>query len=118
MSDQQNQSSFPLEGLVRGLDELTTVLGPAAAPVVDKVREGLIRAMAQRDQGDRQAALVSIATAMADLTTLGDELGTAEGQAMRMLTAAFTAGLARNDREAVEAGLERIQERAGTPKKE
>ena len=36
---------------------------------------------------------------------------------MRAVAAAFVAGLAREDREAVESSLDVIQSRAGTPKK-
>jgi hypothetical protein len=85
--------------------------------VVERVRAGLISAMAERDKGDTAAAVASLSRAMADLTSLGDHLGEQEGAAMRMLTAAFTNGLAANDRDAIETGFQRIQERAGTPKK-
>ena len=58
-----------------------------------------------------------LAKAMADLATLGDRLGGAEGALMRAVTAAFIQGLARDDRDAVERNLSVIQSHAGTPKK-
>lgn len=108
---------WALERFVGGIDELKTVLGVDAAPVVDNAKLQLISAMAARDRGDRDASLVALAKAMAELATLGDRLGGAEGVMMRAVTAAFIQGLARDDRDAVERNLSVIQSQAGTPKK-
>ena len=108
---------WALERFVGGVDELKTVLGVATAPVVEKAKQQLITAIAARDRGDRDASLAALAKAMADLATLGDRLGGAEGALMRAVTAAFIQGLARDDRDAVERNLSVIQSHAGTPKK-
>ena len=107
---------WALERFVGGIDELKTVLGADAAPVVDKAKQQLINAMAARDRGDRAATLLALATAMAELATLGDRLGGAEGAMMRAVTAAFIQGLARDDRDEVERNLGVIQSQAGTPR--
>ena len=108
---------WALERFVGGIDELKTVLGADTAPVIDKVKHELIAAMAARDRGDRDAAVLSIARAMAELAALGDRLGGAEGAMMRAVTAALIEGLARDDREQIEQSLAVIQSNAGTPKR-
>jgi hypothetical protein len=111
-----DERQWPLERLARGIDELKTVLGAAAAPTVDRVKQHLIEAMAARDRGDRTATLAAIAGAMAELAGLADGLDPAEGAMMRALASGFVGGMARDDREAVERHLDLIQSRAGTPK--
>jgi hypothetical protein len=113
-----DERAWPIERFVGGIDELKTVLGPDAAPVVDKVKHELIAAMAARDRGERDAAVAALARGMAALAGLGDALGGAEGAMMRAVTAAFIQGLARDDREQVERSLAVIQANAGTPKKD
>lgn len=108
---------WALERFVGGIDELKTVLGADVAPTIDRVKHELSTAMASRDAGDRDGAVLGIARAMAELAGLGDRLGGMEGSMMRAVTAAFVEGLARSDREAVEANLARMQSQAGTPKK-
>jgi hypothetical protein len=113
-----DERDWPIERFVGGIDELKTVLGTDTGPVIDKVKHELIAAMAARDRGDRDGALVALARAMADLAGLGDRLGGAEGAMMRAVTAALIGGLARDDREQVERSLQVIQSNAGTPKKD
>ena len=115
MPDDERQ--WPLERLVIGIDELKGVLGAEVAPQVERVKEHLVRALAYRDRGDRAAALEAIASAMAALAALGDELDSAEGTMMRAVAAAFVGGLARDDRDVVERNLGIIQSHAGKPKK-
>lgn len=112
-----NERLWALERFVAGVDELKTVLGADTAPSVEKAKTQLIAAVAARDRGDRDAALVALAKAMAELAGLGDRLGGTEGSMMRAVTAAFIQGLARDDRDAVERNLAVIQSHAGTPKK-
>ena len=115
MADTERQ--WPLERLLVGIDELKVVLGPSVTPHVERVKASLLEALAARDRGDRGASLEAIARAMAALAQLGDGLDSAEGAMMRAVAGAFVAGLAREDREAVEASRDVIQSRAGTPKK-
>ena len=112
----RDERLWALERFVGGIDELKTVLGVETAPIVDKAKRQLIAAMAARDRGDPNAALVALSEAMAALATLGDRLGGTEGAMMRAVTAAFIQGLARDDRDAVERHLAVIQSHAGTPK--
>jgi len=111
-----DERQWPLERLALGIDELKIVLGEGAAPTVDRVRQRLLEAMAARDRGDRTATLTAIAGAMAELVSLADRLDAVEGAMMRALASGFVAGMARDDREAVERHLDLIQSRAGTPK--
>ncbi len=99
------------------LDELKTVLGVRVGPRVERAKSQLIAALAERDKGNREAAVLGVARAMGELATMGDELGAEEGALMRMVTAEFVKGLGRGDQAAVEENLNRIQSRAGTPEK-
>jgi hypothetical protein len=111
-----DERQWPLERIVRGIDELKTVLGADCAPAVDRVKHGLIVAVAARDRGDRDATLHGIAAAMAELAQLGDRLDSAEGAMMRAIAAGFIQGMARDDRDTVERHLGLIQSKAGKPK--
>jgi hypothetical protein len=114
----KNERLWAIEGFVAGIDELKTVLGADVAPAVDRVKAGLVAALADRDVGRTQEAVVKVGQAMAGLAALGDKLGEAEGDLMRVLTANFLGGLALGDGETVESNLERIQQKAGTVKKD
>ncbi len=110
------ERQWPLERFVAGIDELKTVLGADTAPVIDEVKQGLVAAVAARDNGDRDGAIAHIAGAMGGLAGLGDRLGGAEGAMMRAVARAFVAALARDDQDAIERHLKSILGRAGTPK--
>lgn len=111
-----DERQWPLERIVLGIDELKTVLGAAAEPAVERVKSGLIRAMAARDRGDREGTLHAIAEAMAELARLGDGLDSQEGAMMRAVAAGFISGMATEDRESVERHLAIIESRAGKPR--
>lgn len=113
-----DERQWPLERLVQGIDELKTVLGPPAAPVVERVKMSLIRAMAARDRGDRGATLHEIALAMGELANLGERFAGAEGAMMRAVASGFISGMARSDREEVERHMGIIESRTGKPKKD
>ena len=113
-----DEIQWPLERFLGGLDELKAVLGTEVAPTLGRVKEELIAAIAARDRGDRDGALVNLSRGMAALADLGDRLGGAEGAMMRTVTAAFITGLARTDQELIERNLKLIQAQAGTPTKE
>lgn len=108
---------WALERFVGGIDELKTVLGPQAAPGVDRAKSELMAAMSARDRGARHEAVLALARGMSELAVLGDTLGPAEGGMMRAVTAELIKGLAAEDKEAVEQNLAIIQAQAGTPKK-
>ena len=108
---------WAIERFVGGIDELKTVLGAEAAPAVDRAKTQLMAAMAARDRGAREDAILALARGMSELATLGDTLGAAEGGMMRAVTAELIRGLATEDKQAVEQNLAIIQSQAGTPKK-
>jgi len=113
----RDERLWAIERFVGGIDELKTVLGPEAAPSVERAKHELVAAMAARDRGEGAEALTFLARAMGELAALGDRLGAAEGAMMRAVTAELVKGLAADDRDAVERNLALIQSQAGTPKK-
>nr|MBC8294018.1 hypothetical protein [Pseudomonadota bacterium] len=56
-----------------------------------------------------------VATARAERIELGDRVVPAEGARMRRVVSALIEGLGAGEREEVEAGLRRIQEKTGMP---
>ncbi len=112
----QDERLWAIERFVGGIDELKTVLGPEVAPAVDRAKSELIAAMAARDRGAREDAILALARGMSELAALGDTLGEAEGGMMRAVTAQLIKGLAADDKAAVEQNLAIIQSQAGTPK--
>src|SRR5690606_18640011 len=84
-----------LETLLARLDELAVVVGPAAAPRLGAVREGLARALALRARGDVPAAMQAIAAAMQELAALASALDPAEAAVMRAVAAQFGAAAQR-----------------------
>ena len=112
-----DERQWPLERMIGGLGELETVLGADCTVTIRKVRELLTSALAERDRGDREDAVLSVARAMAELANLGDRIGGAEGEMMRAVTGELIKGFAGDDRDAVERNLQTIQSQAGTPKK-
>lgn len=117
MADCDKERQWAMESFLGRLGELRTVLGDDVAPVLEKVRSQIIAGLAARDRGDLPEAGLRLAEAMAQLATLGERLGAAEGAMMRAVTAEFITGMARGDGDAMERGIDRIQQRAGTPKR-
>ncbi len=113
----EDERLWALERFVGGIDELKTVLGPDAVAGVERAKAQLTLAMAARDRGQREEAILALARGMSELATLGDALGAAEGAMMRAVTGELIKGLAADDKQAVEQNLAIIQSQAGTPKK-
>lgn len=84
-----------IETLATRMDELITVFGPAATPVIERVRQRLIGAMAARDRGDGDTAMSQIGSAMAELTQLAGTLDPAEAGLMRSVADGFQRALQR-----------------------
>lgn len=59
-----------MHALAVGLDELETIFGPSAAPVVREVRSALLAALAARDRGDAPAVMRDLQRAMTTLSQL------------------------------------------------
>ncbi|HVO24687.1 MAG TPA: hypothetical protein VMW56_13765 [Candidatus Margulisiibacteriota bacterium] len=102
-----------IESVVARLGDLEAVLGPAAAPVVDAVRTGLIAAMAARDRGDMPAAIAQIGAAMDRLSALADGLDPGEATLMRALAHNFRAALLRGDAAQAQQSATTMLERSG-----
>jgi hypothetical protein len=102
-----------LEALVTRLDELAVVVGPAAAPRLGAVRDGLTRALALKASGDVPAAMQAIATAMRELADIAGALDPAEAGVMRAIASQFGAAMARGETVEMERTSELMRERSG-----
>ena len=107
-----------LEMLLTRLDEIAVVVGPAAAPRLGAVRDGLTRALAWRSAGDVPGATLAITTAMRTLAEIADALDPAEAAVMRAVAAHFGAALARGETAEMERTSEIMRERSGARKVE
>lgn len=107
-----------LELLLGRLDELAVVVGPAAAPRLGAVREGLARALALRARGDVPAAMQAIAAAMQELATIAAALDPAEAALMQAIAAQFGAAARRGETGEMERTSEVMRERSGARKAE
>ena len=99
--------------LLTRLDELVVVVGPAAAPRLGAVREGLRRALALRAGGDVPGAMQAIGRAMQELADLAGELDPAEAGLMRTVAAQFGAAMARGETAEMQRASERMRDRSG-----
>ena len=106
-----------LEALIAGFGDLVTALGPEAAAGLAGVREGLERAVAARDDGRRDAAVVEILNAMQNLARLAGALDPAEAQAMQALAATFQSALAGGDAAHAAESVDTMRQRSGAVKK-
>jgi len=102
-----------LETLITGLDELAVVVGPAAAPRLGAVREGLTRALALKARGDVPAAMQAIAVAMQELADIAAALDPAEAGVMRAIAGQFGAVMAGGATTEMERTSELMRERSG-----
>ncbi len=102
-----------LETLVTRLDELAVVVGPAAAPRLGAVRDGLTRALALKARGDVPGAMHAITTAMQELADIAGALDPAEAGVMRAIASQFGAALARGETAEMERTSELMRERSG-----
>jgi hypothetical protein len=113
---------FPeaLEVLFSRLGELKLILGPAAAPGVDRVQELLRAGLAARERGDVPVAVAHIGQAMDLLAGLAGGMDPAEGGMMRAMAEQFRQALARGALGDARAAADRMRDRSGSivhPKK-
>jgi len=99
--------------LLTRLDEIAIVIGPAAAPRLGAVREGLTRALALRAGGDVPGAIHAIAAAMQELTNIAGALDPAEAEVMRAITAQFGAAMVRGETAEMARASEQMREHSG-----
>ena len=107
-----------LEMLLTRLDELAAVVGPAAAPRLGAVREGLTRALALQRRGDVPAAMQAIAAAMQELAEIAGALDPAEAGVMRAIAQQFGAAPARGETGEMERTSELMRERSGARRRD
>ena len=105
-----------LEMLLTRLDEMKVVVGPAAAPRLEAVRDGLERALGLRARGDVAGAAAAIRGAMEELARIADHLDPLEGTLMRAAVQQFTAALTRGEHGEMERTADVMRERSGATK--
>jgi hypothetical protein len=113
-----DEPPLALETLLARLDELAVVVGPAAAPRLGAVREGLARALALRARGDVPAAMQAIAAAMQELATIAAALDPAEASLMQAIAGQFGAAARRGETDEMARTSEIMRERSGARKVE
>jgi hypothetical protein len=104
--------------LLTRLDEIAIVVGPAAAPRLGAVREGLARALTLHAGGDVPAATHAIAAAMQELANIAGALDPAEAKVMRAIAAQFAAAMAHGETAEMQRTSELMRERSGARKVE
>lgn len=119
--DHSHLIDFPeaLGALFSRLDELKTVLGPAAAPGVDEVKHLLREGLAARTRGNPASAVAQISQAMERLAALASQADPAEGAAMRGMAARFQQALGRGALGEAKEAADLMRARSGsvlTPK--
>jgi hypothetical protein len=113
---------FPeaLEALFGRMGELKVVLGPAAAPGVDRVEQSLRDGLAARERGDVGNAIAKIGHAMDLLAELAGHADPAEGAMMRAVAERFKQALQRGALGDARETAETMRARSGSvvhPKK-
>ena len=102
-----------LEMLITRLGELAVVVGPAAAPRLDAVRDGLTHALGLKARGDVPAAMQAIGAAMRELAEIAAALDPAESHLMRAVAEQFGAAMLRGESAEMRRTSEIMRERSG-----
>lgn len=89
------QAAEDLAAMADRLDELETLFGARARPVVRSVRAALLAGLAARDRGDAPAAVAAMQRAMAELVQLFGSVDAGEAAAMQELVGGFRQAMAR-----------------------
>lgn len=109
----QEEIITSLEPLLEGVRQLESVLGPAAGPLIGRLQQRLIEAMAARDRGDMPAVLERIGGAMKELTQLAGTIDPQEAMLMRMVAENFGRALSRGDESSAKQQAAVMMERSG-----
>jgi hypothetical protein len=102
------------------IGEMKLVLGPAAAPDVDRAAELLREALAARERGDGPTAVARIGQAMDQLAALADRALPQEAPALRAMAQVFRQAMGRGAVSEAKGAADVMRERSGsvlTPKK-
>ena len=113
---------FPeaLEALVSRMGELKVVLGPRAAPGVDRIETLLREGLAARQRSDPTTAMTKIGQAIDLLAALAGDMDPAEGAMMRAVAQQFKQALSRGSLGEAKNTAELMRDRSGSiihPKK-
>ena len=102
------------------IGEMKLVLGPAAAPDVDRAAELLREALAARERGDGPTAVARIGQAMDQLAALADHALPHEAPALRAMAQVFRQAMGRGAVSEAKEAADVMRDRSGsvlTPKK-
>ena len=114
MSDNPDADGFEdLSALAARLGELEALFGPAARPIVQRVRADLFEALAARERGDPTATADHMRRAMDELVRLFGAVDPDEAGAMRVLVGGFQRALQRREADAAARIAEEMRRRSG-----
>jgi hypothetical protein len=111
----------PLATLFGRLGELKVILGPEAAPGVDRVEALLREALAARERGDAVSAVSRVAEAMETLAKLAGQAFPGDAELMRAMVGHFERAMQRGAIGEARQAAETMRERSGSvlrPKKD
>ena len=106
-----------LQVLLQGLDGLRPVLGPEAAPGLERVRELLQQALNAQADGRNPDALGAITLAMRELVQLANRMDPGEAAIMQAVAARFEQAMHQGDLGDAAESLDQMRERSGATKR-
>jgi hypothetical protein len=106
-----------LQVLLQGLDGLRPVLGPEAAPGLERVREFLQQALNAQADGRNPDALGAITLAMRELVQLANRMDPSEAAIMQAVAARFEQAMHQGDLGDAAESLDQMRERSGATKR-
>lgn len=106
-----------LQILLQGLDGLAPVLGPEAAPGLDRVRELLQQALNAQADARTPDALASITLAMRELVELASRMDPGEAAIMQTVAARFEQAMHQGNLGDAAETVDQMRERSGATKR-
>lgn len=107
-----------LQVLLQGLDGLRPVLGPEAAPGLEKVREQLQQALVAQADARPRDALSSITLAMGQLVQLANLMDPSEAAIMKAVAAQFEHAMHQGNLGDAAESLDQMRERSGATQRD
>ena len=106
-----------LQVLLQGLDGLGPVLGPDAAPGLERVRGRLQEALVAQADSRTPDALASITLAMRELVELASRMDPAEASIMQGVAARFEQAMHQGNLGDAAESVDQMRERSGATKR-
>jgi hypothetical protein len=106
-----------LQAILQGLDGLRPVLGPEAAPGLERVRELLQQALNAQADARMPDALSAITLAMRELVQLANRMDPSEAAIMQAVAARFEQAMHQGDLGNAAESLDQMRERSGATKR-